>query len=477
MKKTGAIYRFICFFLVVLMLVAPVFAQNVQNGDALDLQTENPGNGCFSADASVSFLGSGQLVKNAKAVFLFERNTQMLMYAWQPDVKLPPSSLVKILTAILAIENGDLDDAVMVSQDVLDTVPFDAVSADLVAEEVMLLEDLLYCMMVGSANDAAAVIAAHIAGTQAEFVSKMNEFALQIGCDGSNFVNPHGLHDEQQYITARDAVKILSYAMGNETFCDVFSCIDYTVPATNKSTERYLMSKNNMMIQDSYDYDERVIGGRTGVADDGTRCLATVAQSNGMELLCVVLGSASVYEEDGYSVRSFGGYAETKTLLDAGFTGFMTSQILYDGQALIQCEVANGDALLTAGPRTTVRAVLPEHMALSDLSFRYDYGNTLLQAPITTGDLVCSVEVWYKDLCLAQTELYAMNDVRQGSVFVPVQVGGNGLGGWGIALVVVMCIVGCGCLAIVTPRAIVLLRRTRAKQRSRHLRSNRRRSR
>ena len=477
MKKTGCFSKIICFFLTVWMVAVPVLAQNLQDQDIQDLQPENPGNGCFSADAAVSFLGGGQMIKNAKAAFLFERTTQTLMYAWQPDAKLPPSSLVKILTAILAIENSDLSDAVMVSQDVLDTVPMDAVSADLVAEEVMRLEDLIYCMMVGSANDAAAVIAAHTAGSQAQFVSKMNELASQLGCDGSNFVNPHGLHDENQYITARDAAKILSYAMNNETFRSVFACVDYTVPATNKSAERHITGRNNMMKQDSYDYDERVIGGRTGVADDGTQCLATAAQSNGMELLCVVMGSASVYEEDGYSVRSQGGYTETKTLLDAGFTGFMTCQILFDGQALIQCEVANGDSMLTAGPRTSVRAVLPDNMTLSDLSFKYNYGNTLLQAPITTGDRVCSVEVWYKDLCLAQTELYAMNDVRQGSVFVPVETDGSGLGGWGTALIVLLSVVGCGCLVIAVPRVTLLLRRSAAKRRRRHLRSDRRRSR
>ena len=477
MKKTWFFCRIICFFLTVWMIAVPAFAQNLQVQDVQNLQPENPGNGCFSADAAVSFLGGGQLIKNAKAAFLFERNTQTLMYAWQPDVKLPPSSLVKILTAILAIENSDLSDAVMVSQDVLNTVPMDAVSADLVAEEVMQLQDLIYCMMVGSANDAAAVIAAHIAGNQSQFVSRMNEFATKLGCDGSHFVNPHGLHDEQQYITARDAVKILSYAMNNEIFRSVFGSVDYTVPATNKSSERHLTSKNNIMLQDSYDYDERVIGGRTGVANDNTRCLATAAQFNGMELLCVVLGAASVYEEDGYSVRSQGGFAETKLLLDAGFTGYMTSQILYDGQALIQCEVANGDSLLTAGPRTTVRSVLPDDMTLSDLSFKYDYGNMVLQAPITTGDRVCSVEVWYKDLCLAQTELYAMNDVRQGSVFVPVQTEGAGLGGWGTALIILLIIAGCGCIAIVIPRAISLVRKSRVRRRSKRLRSSRRRSR
>lgn len=478
MKKTTFLIKIICISLLTNLLVLPVSAQapaSLQNDtEAVDVGTS----GCFSVDATVSILGADQLVKNAKSVFLFERNTQMLMYAWEPDLRLPPSSFVKILNAIIAIENGDLSDAVTVYQSVLDTVPSDAVSADLVADEVLSLEDLIYCMMVGSANDAAAVIANHIAGSQQLFVDKMNAFAQQLGCTGSNFVNVHGLHDDDQYITARDTARILSYAMENESFRTIFSAVYYTVPATNKSASRDLASGNFMMNQDDMQiyYDSRVIGGRTGVASDGTRCLATVAQANGMELICVVLGADSVYEEDGYSVRSFGGYNETKTLLDAGFTGYMTSQVLYDGQALLQREIANGDALLIAGPKTTIRAVLPDNMTTSDLTFKYSSSDQL-HAPIAVGDKVCTVEIWYKNLFLGQTDLFAMNAVRAGSTFASPESAGEEMStGLVIALVVLAAALISVTIFLVRKGYIQLRARSR-KRRVMRTRKDRRRSR
>ena len=158
-------------------------------------------------------------------------------------------------------------------------------------------------------------------------------------------------------------------------------------------------------------FDERVTGGRTGVANDNTRALATTAKNGSMELLCVILGSASVYEEGGNRIRSFGGYNETKALLDAGFTGYAATQILFDGQPLVQFEIPNGDVLLSVGSHDTVSTVLPENITVADLNFRYSEDGRQLRAPISKGDRICGVEIWYQGLLLASTELFAMNQV------------------------------------------------------------------
>ena len=366
------------------------------------------------------------------------------MYAWEPDMQLPPSSFVKILTAIIAIENGNMDSAVTVTESALAELPASAVSVDLVINEVLPLKDLLYCMLVGSANDAASVIAQYISGGQSLFADKMNAFAQEIGCTGSHFTNPHGLHDPQQYTTARDTAKIMEYAMKNDTFREIFGATEYTVAATNKCPERYLVTGNYMMSMDEVEiyFDERVIGGRTGVANDSTRCLITVAHAGSMELLCVVIGSESVYEEGGNRIRSFGGYNETKTLLDAGFTGHSATQIVYDGQALIQFEIAGGDSLLSAGSHASISTVLPENTALADLSFRYSQEGGQLRAPVSKGDKVGSVEVWHDGLLLGMTELFAMNDVRDTSLVVlDVQEENSILPGVIMAIVLVILVI------------------------------------
>ena len=420
MKKSKGFLCFISILLLLSLLTLPVLAQTepstVPDEESSDLSSR----GCFSADAKEAFLGDGQLVKNAESAFLYELNTQTLMYAWQPDLALSPSSFAKILTAIVAIEHGDLNSAVTVTESALADLPGSAVSVDLQINEVLTLNDLLYCMIVGSGNDAAAVIAQHIGGSQAGFAELMNHLASNIGCTGSHFTNPHGLHDPQQVTTARDTVKILAYAMQNETFRTIFSTSEFTVPATNKSQERNLLTGNYMMSMEEVEiyFDERVVGGRTGVANDRTRCLATVARSGSMELLCVVMGSASVYEEGGSRIRSYGGYNETKTLLDVGFTGYTASRILYDGQALMQYDVVNGDSFLTVGPHSSVLSVLPDNATLDDITFRYSNDSGQLRAPISVGDKVSTVEVWFGDLLLGTTDLYAMNDVRDQSVIM-----------------------------------------------------------
>ena len=131
-------------------------------------------NGCHSVDANMSFLGQTKLIENAESVFVFETNSQTLMYGWNADVQMYPASLVKIMTALIVLEECTLTDTVTVSQSAVDSIPYDAVKADLQAGEVLTVKDLLYCMMVSSDNDAAAVLAEYVAGSQSDFVLMMN---------------------------------------------------------------------------------------------------------------------------------------------------------------------------------------------------------------------------------------------------------------------------------------------------------------
>jgi len=355
MKKNGAI----CLLLCVMLLVSAIpFAASA--ADAADIAATQ---GCHSPDAQFSLLNSEEpLVKNVRSAFVYELNSDTLIYALNPDAPEEPASLVKAMTALVAIEDGDLQDAVTVKQSVLDTIPRGMVSADLLADEVMTLEDMLYCLMVGSASDAAVVIADHISGSQDAFVQMMNKRAAEIGCTGTNFVNTHGLYHSQQLTTARDTAKILEEALENEAFAKIFCSAYYTVPATNKSEERSLVTNNFLMSKDdtrAY-FDERVTGGRTGVTQDGTRCIASCAEVDGMRLACVVMGSASEYRSDGRKVRSFGGFPETSAFLDICFDGYKSVQVIYDGQVLTQYPVTNGNNAVSLGVKTSVSTVLPK---------------------------------------------------------------------------------------------------------------------
>lgn len=469
MKKTRCFSVLLCIVMLLGCCVSPVFATS----------NESISNGSHSPDAALPLLGMEQKIDNAQAAILYERTSQTLMYAWNPDTSVYPASLVKIMTAMLVIERNEMDQVVTVTQDVLSSVPSDAVSCDLAVDEVMTVQDLLYCMMVGSANDAAAVLADHTSGSQEAFVSLMNSTAAQLGCTGTNFVNVHGIHHEQQYTTARDLVKILDAAMELEGFRDVFGKVSYTVPATNKSEARELTTAN-FLISGEVDiyYDSRVTGGRTGTASDRTKCIASSAENNGLTMLTVVLGAQSKYADDGYTETYFGGFPETSALLDLGFTGFSKTQVLYEGQTLKQCPVLNGDADVVLGSAVEVSTVLPDGITPEQLSYRYS-DLTGFSAPIEKGDTLTSLEVWYGNICVAKTQLYAMNRVEQVILQPtddPIQDNGSG-NVFSTVIIVLICVVTALVLVVLILRTVNKIKYAAAKKRSRRYRRNRRRSR
>ena len=407
MKKYSAIFCLLC--AVTLMLSVLSFPTR-----AADIAATK---GCHSPDAQFSLLSSTEpLVNNVRSAFIYELNSDTMIYALNPDAPEEPASLVKAMTALIAIENGDLQDAVTIKQSVLDTIPKGMVSAKLMADEVMTLEDLLYCLMVGSASDAAIVIADHISGDQDAFVQLMNNRAAEIGCTGTFFTNTHGLYHQQQVTTARDTAKILEVALENESFAKIFCSAYYTVPATNMSDERSLVTNNFLMSKDdtrAY-FDERVTGGRTGVTQDGTRCIASTAEVDGMRLICIVMGSASEYRADGKKVRSFGGFPETSAFLDICFDGYKSVQVIYDGQVLTQCPVMNGSNAVSLGVKTSVSTVLPKDFTAKQLSFQYTEQS--FTAPISAGEALSEVEIWYENLCVGQAQLYALNNVQPSGI-------------------------------------------------------------
>lgn len=442
---------------------------------AVDSADQTVTAGSHSMDAAVPYLGTAQVTDNVQAAFLYEVNSDTLMYATNADAQTYPSSLVKIMTALLAVENGKMDDVITVTESALSTVPYYAASADLKAGEQLPLRDLLYCMMVGSANDAAAVIAEHIGGSQSAFVEQMNQKATQLGCTATQFTNCHGLHDEQQYTTVRDFARILCAAIKNADFMTFFGAINYVVPATNMSEKRELSSGNHLMNTENLQiyYDERVTGGRTGVADDGTRCLASCAENNGMLLICVVVGSESTFAEDGNTV-TYGSFKETSSLYDAGFNGYRVAQIIYEGQALRQCSVLNGANDVVLASTRSVYCVLPENTTASELRFQYA-DTTALQAPVAAGEVLSVVQIWFGNSCVAQADLISMNAVSPATPLPDdnSQQKTDGVGR--IVLNIVLLFVGC---VVAVVLALFFIRTVRITQinsrRKRHSRDRRR---
>ncbi len=364
--------------------------------------------GCHSLNALSPLWGSNKLLETAGAAMLYEIESETMVYAWNPDVEIYPAALVKIMTCLLALENGNLSDEIVVTSTAMATLPKD--TYNLVIGERWTLEQLLYCLMVGGLNDAAAVIAEYVSGSQVAFVAMMNRRAKEIGCTNTNFTNANGFHDSKQVSTTRDLVKILNEALKNEQFFQFFSETSFTLPETEYAPARILDTTNYMMslkITAEY-YDNRVTGGRTGLTDARERCLIVTAKSNGLHYIAIVMCAKETVDEKGDIVR-FGNYEEVKELLKLGFDGFEVYQVLGEDQILTQYPVLNGQNHVGVGPSETCYTVLPAGTLTTALSYRYDNNSIALSAPVDSGMPINNVQVWYGNVCVAQSPVVTKN--------------------------------------------------------------------
>lgn len=408
--------RRICLLLSVLLLSAVLFAPA--------FAVDNPAVqfGCSGLQAALPLGGSEELLPTADGVILYELNTDTLVYAYEPDDRINPSSMVKIMSALVALENGKLDDVITVKRSTLDSVPIGSVSAGLRRGEEVTLRDLLYCCVVASANDATAVMAEYIAGSQAAFVDMMNEKARKLGCRDTFFSNVNGLNDDIQYSTTRDLAIITAAALENEVFADMFCAKQYLMPATNESEERTIYTTNHMISEDKVRgyLDERVTGGKTAAATQTKRSLICTAEIGTARYLCVVMSADSVMSEDNISVVSFGSFKETAFLLDHAQSTYEVRQILEASQSYSQHPVQNGANDVVAAPNKDVFTVLPLTYEPGTLEFSPMIDSTSLVAPLNAGDTIGSIRVTYQGVVLAHCDLTAMFGVAEkGTVIQP----------------------------------------------------------
>lgn len=399
--------------------------------------------GSSTLDAAEAVIDVADFEATGKAALAFDLNSGTMLYALNPDEKMYPASTTKIMTCLLALELCDLDEVVTVTADAIEEIDWTSSSAGLVDGEELTMEQLLYCLMVKSANDAACVIADHLGGSQEAFVEMMNERAKELGCTGTNFVNVHGLHDEEHYTTARDMAKIMCAALENEMFCTLFSTASYTVPATNLSEARELETTNYLMDPERKMYDSRVIGGKTGFTTPAGRCLVCVSEANGMKLVTVVMGTTAQYASDGWTIKRYGNFEETVGLMDLIYNGYKPAQILSPLQILEQFQVSGGECAVQGYVTDEVNVIVPVDAVLSD--FTYDTRlNGVLTAPVRKDDKIGYVRVWYRGQCLAQADLFAAAPVAKEEE-APKEVSAsavkNQTGLWKFVLIAIVAVV------------------------------------
>lgn len=355
---------------------------------------------------------------NAKAAMLVDLNTGRVVYEQNADERIYPASLTKIMTCLLALENGNLSSIVTVSEAALSNLDPNSSTAGLQVGEQMTLENMLYCMMIPSGNEACNAVAEHIAGSVADFVRMMNERAYELGCEGTHFNNPHGLHEEDHYTTVRDLVKITQAALKSENFKQIVNTAEYELPATNLSEPRTLRTTNQLIYKNSNNpfYYPRAIGIKTGYTSAAGRCVISCAKDDGMYFLAVVCGADTSIQENGDLLMQ--SFPECIRLFDYGFDQFSYVTTVSPLYPIAQVAVSHsaGSEAVAVAPAKDIKVLLPngydEALLVQDIALTAQ----TVEAPVRAGDVLGTVSISYNGEVLGTTELLAIADVARSEI-------------------------------------------------------------
>ena len=335
MFKSGKkiLKRLLCITLSAGMLVTqPAFAFGEEGETAAVSPTPTPDphtEAYYAAPESNSIPGwpQGPQVE-ARSAVMMDVYTGAILYSKNPDEKMYPASITKILTALLGCENLSVQNKLVMSEAAAHGIsPGDSsIYAD--TDEIFTVHQALMALMLESANEIALAIGESVSGSVKKFVELMNTRSAEIGCTSTHFNNPNGLPDENHVTTANDMAKISRAAWYNPLFRKYVTRKIFEIPPTNKFEEtRYLLNHHKMMEGRDYAY-EGVLGGKTGYTEAAGNTLVTYAKRGNMTLLVVVMGTIN------------GGWSDTASLLDYGFGNFEKINLKQDKTPVVTADLA-----------------------------------------------------------------------------------------------------------------------------------------
>ena len=353
---------------------------------------------------------------DAKASLIIEENSGKVIHEENSNIQNYPASVTKILTAILTLENCELTETVTVSKTAISNIPSGYVIAPLFVGEQMSVEDLLYALMLKSANDAAYVLAEHVGGSVEGFSEMMNKKAEELGCKNSHFVNPNGIHNSNHYTTAYDMYLIAKYAMKNEEFVKIVSTYQHTLSATNKysKNDRIMKNTNSFVNPSSRYYDENVKGIKTGTTLQAGNCLITSTSKNGFDVITVVLGAKTSESK----------FSETKKMFNYVFDNYEFTQIHKKGDVIKNIEVEKA----TKETKSLNLVISDDIKSINNIKIKAEEIepeislNDEIIAPISKGQELGTIK-YTVDGLEYNAKLLAENDVIKKTYYVEILLG------------------------------------------------------
>lgn len=309
---------------------------------------------------------------SAEAAIVMDANTKTILYSKNMDEKLYPASTTKIMTCLLAVENAKLDEQIVFSHDAVFSVPNDGSSIGMDEGESISLEQALFGIMVGSANEVANALAEHISGSVSKYVDRMNERAKELGCQNTHFVNTNGLHDPEHYTSAHDLALIATEYFSNDLLCKVGNTPTYHFTPTASQPDDFYLHNKHKLINGEIKYDG-IVGGKTGYTAQANETLVTCAERDGMKLICVVLKDDSPEQ-----------FNDTVTLFNYGFNNFRAEKVAESDQRYMPDDslffesdndvFGKSGTILNLNPNDYI--VLPVNASIDDTEYEISYDIT-----------------------------------------------------------------------------------------------------
>lgn len=338
----------------------------------------------FPASASAEEVGT-----SAKACVIIDEASGRILLSHNADIALPMASTTKVMTALLALEHGDLDAQVTCSRNAFG-VP--GTSIYLAEGETLTLREMLYGLMLASGNDAAMAIAEHIGGTVEDFCRMMTARAAELGCKNTVFLTPHGLPCEGHYTTAYDLALIAREAMKHPEFREIVGTSRATIPWEGRSYDRVLNNKNKLLT--TY---EGTTGIKTGYTKKAGRCLVFGAERDSMRIIGVVLNCWEWFDE-------------AARLMNLAFERYEAVTMLHAGETVASIPVTHaGDACVSALLSSDLTGVMPKG---SLPQVEIDLPDTL-EAPIQAGQVIGTAKLMADGTVIAEAPLVASADVAR----------------------------------------------------------------
>lgn len=357
---------------------------------------------------------------HGKNAILVDANYDEVLYEVGGHDKVYPASITKVMTALLtleAIESGKLTAQTQITASATAaTIPKGSSTANIKAGEVLTVEQLLYCLLLPSANEAAQILAETVGGDIDTFVGMMNDKAKELGCENTHFANPHGFHDPDHYTTPYDITLFMKAAMEYDLFQKIVTSPNYTIPATNLSEQRTVHNTNALTSNWTYTgylYAPGT-GGKTGSTDEAGKCLVETAKKGDTYLISVVMGEPEkVTLADGTEVVAQ--FYDTIQLLNWGFENFRRTVISEDSEVVAKVNVTlstQSDQVMVR-PSGSIARTLPKDVKVDEMEKVINLFNDTVEAPVEQGQVLGTMVLKYQGEEYGTLDLIADSSVER----------------------------------------------------------------